>query len=135
PPAGIDGRRAAIVARPWLKGITSLDLSHNSLSAAEWRALMESPHLGRLSKLTLRNVALTPEGMERLAAWPGLRRLTAIDLGNDYRMEDQETRYNQLGLGWLNGLLGSPHLGQLTSLDLSGLGLNNVPDQGADLIG
>src|SRR5437762_3054602 len=61
----VNGRLGEVAARPWLAGVSSLNISHEALSPEEVRALFESPHLTRLRRLTLRNVDLTPEGLDR----------------------------------------------------------------------
>jgi uncharacterized protein (TIGR02996 family) len=121
----LQGRLGEIAARPWLAGVSSLDLSHQAISLDELRALFDSPHLGRLRRLTLRNVTLTPEGLDYLTRWPGLRRLEHLSLGNDYLGDRGAGLDNQPGPDWLRLLLESPYLEGLTSLSLGGLGRGN----------
>jgi uncharacterized protein (TIGR02996 family) len=73
------------------------------------RALLASPHLGRLRALSLEGISLGAAGARVLADWPGLAQLTSLNLAQtDLRDAD------------LSVLLGSPHLGQLEVLRLWG---------------
>jgi uncharacterized protein (TIGR02996 family) len=120
-----------VAQQPWLAHVSSLDLSANALTVADLQALLGSPHLGRLTRLTLRNAALGPEALDLLASWPGLRRLTQLDLGNANLGREGRSLDNNLGPGWVRRLLGSPHLGALTTLSLQG---SDQPDADAAFV-
>jgi len=124
-----------IVRQSWLRQVASLDLSHHDITLTELEALLASPHLGRLRRLLLRNVALTPDGMEVLARSPVLRQLRCLDLGDDYfgpRLADAGTLRaglgNQFGPQGLQRLITSGRLSGLASLTLK-----DVPLTEADL--
>src|SRR5262245_21304260 len=109
-----------IVRQAWLGQVTGLDLSHHDITLAELEALLASPHLGRLRRLLLRSVALTPDGVESLARSPVLLQLRHLDLGDDYfgpRLADAgtlpHTLGNQLGPQGLQRLLTSGHLSEI----------------------
>ena len=72
-------RPMKIVRPPWLGQVASLDLSHHDITLPELETLLASPHLGRLRRLLLRSVALTPDGVEALARSPVLRQLRHLD--------------------------------------------------------
>jgi uncharacterized protein (TIGR02996 family) len=101
------GRLSEIVGRPWIEGVSSLELPDGVVNRDELRALTTSPYLGGLRQL--RMSVGTPEAVELLAAWPGMRHVT--HLGIECSVPTPE-RTN-----WLRPLLDSQHLGQLVSLE------------------
>jgi uncharacterized protein (TIGR02996 family) len=122
-----------IVRQPWLGQVTSLDLSHHDITLAELETLLASPHLGRLRRLLLRSVALTPGGVEALARSRLLRQLRHLDLGDDYfgpRLADAAPLPaglgNQLGPQGLQRLITSGHLSGLASLTLKDIPLTEA---------
>jgi uncharacterized protein (TIGR02996 family) len=111
----VKGRLGDILARPWMAGVSSLTLSKEAVKLDELRALATSPHLGGLRRLRLRNVGLTSEGLDLLVNWPGFRRLTHLDIGNEYLHPPSNALDNRPGEGWIRRMIESPHLGELTS--------------------
>ncbi len=122
-----------IVRQPWLGRVASLDLSHHDITLPELEALLASPHLGRLRRLLLRSVALTPDGVEALARSTLLRQLHHLDLGDDFfgpRLGDADSvpsaLRNQLGPQGLQRLITSGRLSDLASLTLKDLPLTEA---------
>jgi uncharacterized protein (TIGR02996 family) len=113
------GRMAEIAQQPWLARVSSLVLLHGVLTAEDLEALFASRHTGRLRRLTLLSVSLTPDMMQQLVAWPGLRRLRHLSLGNDYLGHEKRALLNDMGPDGIRLLLESPHLKGLTSLYLT----------------
>jgi uncharacterized protein (TIGR02996 family) len=70
----------ALAASPHLARLSALTLRYNHLGAAEVEALLHSPHLARLTALDLGHNPLGDDGAEALAASPGLAGLTRLDL-------------------------------------------------------
>jgi uncharacterized protein (TIGR02996 family) len=100
-----------VLARRWLSGVTSLDLSEQALSDDDIRALMASTQLQGLRRLTL--CAATQDGIELLARWPGLRGITHLSLWTDRRIPGRTP------VTLLRRLLESPHLGPIVSLAIT----------------
>jgi uncharacterized protein (TIGR02996 family) len=114
------GRRLAEVAAcPALEHLVELGLDGNRLDLDGLRALVESPHLPRLTKLKLSRNKLPPEAGDILAAsrWP---RLAELDLAD-----------NQLGDAGVEALVKARQLGQLVRLNL---GSNRIRDGGAQAL-
>jgi uncharacterized protein (TIGR02996 family) len=111
-----EGMTAGLAACPHLAGVTSLDLRGSTIRDAGLRELLSSPYrrrpftyLGRLRKLGLGRIGLTPGGLrDLLACSPLLPELTELDLGG-----------NQLGSVAVDSLAASPLSGRLQVLDLS----------------
>jgi uncharacterized protein (TIGR02996 family) len=111
----VKGRLSDILARPWMAGVSSLSLKAEVVKLDDLRALTTSPHLGGLRRLRFRNVGLTSEGLDLLVSWPGFRRLTHLDIGNDYLHPARPALDNRPGEGWIRRAIESPHLGELIS--------------------
>jgi uncharacterized protein (TIGR02996 family) len=122
------GRLGDLLSRPWMAGVSSLFLLEEVLSLDEIRALTTSPYLGGLRKLTVRNLVLSPEGLELLARWPGLRRLTHLCLVNSARGTGPVPAGTRLTETGLRPLLEAGALTQLTSLRLHGMVWETSPN-------
>jgi uncharacterized protein (TIGR02996 family) len=120
-----------IAQQPWLTRLSGLDLSENALALPDLQELLHALESGRLTRLTLRNVTLNPEGLDLLLNWPGLRRLTHLEFSNANLGDRGRSLQNRPGAGWLRRLLESPHLGELTFLSLHD---SSEPDADLDLI-
>lgn len=106
----LQGRLVEIAGRPWLAGVTSLDLSGETITGDELRALTASPHLGRLRRLQLYEVTLPAAAHELLSRWPVVRRLTHFALSHATPSTPRPD--------WLRVLLESPLTEGLMSLSL-----------------
>jgi uncharacterized protein (TIGR02996 family) len=143
---------AALVETPAFAGLRSLRLDDSHLRASGLGALVNSPHLGDLERLSLEadpnRSAVGPEGirlicesrglpklrelnlhgqgggsagLRTLAAWPGLARLTRLDLSFFYAEGDAA----DVPPAW-TAFVNSPHWGQLRELNLEGGDLENL---------
>jgi uncharacterized protein (TIGR02996 family) len=84
-------------------------LRFKKLTARDSPAVMESPHLARVSWLNLRGcIGIRPPGARALAASAHLARLTTLDLTRNY-----------IGPTGAEALAASPHLTRLTTLELT----------------
>jgi uncharacterized protein (TIGR02996 family) len=99
----------ALAASPHLARLSALTLRHNHLGAAEVAALLRSPHRARLTSLDLGYNRLGDDGVEALAASPGLAALTHLDLEGCGLTDDQ-----------LRVLIATPHGAALRTLGLRG---------------
>jgi uncharacterized protein (TIGR02996 family) len=90
-----------------LTSLRRLGLGSNVLDARAVADLVASPHLEGLRELLLSYNRLGDEGARLLTGWPGLARLTYVDLAS-----------NGITAEGLLALLRSPHLGPDTSLQL-----------------
>jgi hypothetical protein len=118
-----------------IRGLETLDLSFNSVSAAEAAALARSPLSAALRRLSFGSGALPPEGLKALAGSPLLARLESLNLScagvgdvglialarsphlrNLRRLSVCRCGVTSRGL---RALAGSPLLSQLDDLDLS----------------
>jgi uncharacterized protein (TIGR02996 family) len=70
----------ALAASPHLDRLSALTLRHNHLGVAEVIALLRSPYRARLTALDLGHNPLADAGAAALAAEPGLAELTRLDL-------------------------------------------------------
>ena len=77
------------------------------VSYAGLSAILESPYLNRVEKLTLNNCAIDDECCRLIARSPRSTEFTHLDLSN-----------NSIGDGGLAEILESPHLNHLLSIDL-----------------
>jgi uncharacterized protein (TIGR02996 family) len=106
----LSGRAADLAATPALGRLRGLRFFNvEAFSRSTHLGLidvLDSPHLGRLTRLDFERAELLEDGAEALAKKPSLARLTALRPG----------RLDHAGLG---ALMRSPHLANLTSLDLS----------------
>jgi uncharacterized protein (TIGR02996 family) len=107
-------------------------------------ALIQSPHLARLTELSLRWGAVTGEGLGQLLASPHLANLRELEacanqLGLEAALAVARATHlrhlrrldlccNRLGDDGLEVLARSPHLASLTALDLAG---NDLTERGA----
>jgi hypothetical protein len=100
----------ALVAAPWFRQLECLELvqlwdGDSGHIVAE--ALTNAPHPPRLRTLELGYDALGGTSLDRLAAWPGLSSVEALDLEGNH-LDDRDTAT----------LLASPHLAALKTLRL-----------------
>jgi len=107
----------ALANSPFLKGLTSLDLSGNRIGNEGAWALANSPHFKGLISLVLKSNAIGVEGAKALANSKNFEGLTSLNLG-----------YNTIGVEGVNAFANSPHLEGLTSLDLNN---NHIGVEGA----
>jgi uncharacterized protein (TIGR02996 family) len=109
---------AVIVASRNLNRLTRIDFSSSRVTPAHVRAFVSAARLPRLRHLDLwSNAEMEMAGITALANWPGLARLTTLDLGS-CRITDS----------MLEALLSSPHLSNLRVLLLGG---NRIRARGA----
>ena len=104
----------SLVAAPSAASLTSLELNGCSLSDKAVSALVDSD-LQRLTRLDLSSNKLSNAALAKLAAWPGLRHLTYLRLGNN----------RKLGQPGYQALAESPHF------DPAQLDLGKVKDEGS----
>jgi hypothetical protein len=109
---GDEGARA-LAGSAYLRGLTRLDLTENSIGDDGARALAESANLGGLTHLNLKGNHLGPEGARALASSPHLARLRYLGLGG-YRFLEAAPVHEAA-----EALLSSPGLGNLACLDFS----------------
>ncbi len=81
---GVDEELEGLADCPFLARLTSLDLvpGFGGIDARGLRLILESPHLGQLSELSLTCASLGSAGMEILAASPVLGQLTGLHLSS-----------------------------------------------------
>jgi Ran GTPase-activating protein (RanGAP) involved in mRNA processing and transport len=97
-----------LAASPHLASLRELHLEGNAITSKGILALVASPHLTGLEQLYLNGAwGIGPAGAKRLAAWPGLANVTALDLSS--------CGIKDAGLA---ALAASPHLKQLKYLYL-----------------
>jgi uncharacterized protein (TIGR02996 family) len=106
---------------PTLPALTGLHLTHCWLRDADVLGLRHFPGLTRLTALGLRNNEISSVAVAALVTSPHLARLASLDLGLNRRLGDA---------GAL-GLAGSPHLKNLTALNLAGC---EITDAGAEAL-
>ncbi len=111
------GKWNAIVATPFLAGLTELDVSDNPLGSRGLAVLAGSPHLSRLERLDLGGTHLSDAALAAFLGATDLGQLRFLDLSN-----------NSVGNGGAAALAGSPSLAGLREL---GLGGNKVGPKGA----
>jgi uncharacterized protein (TIGR02996 family) len=138
----------SLVACPLLARLSALDLGHNTqgidVGVGAVVALVGSPHLTGLTELGLSRTLVDENDFRQLAAWPGLARITSLDL-RDNRLSPDSLRIllssdhltsltslnlaanNALGLAACQALAASPRLASLKHLDLSWCDLREVP--------
>jgi hypothetical protein len=144
---------AALADAPALAGLQSLRLDHAHLRTVGLRAVVNSPHLANLERLSLEanpdRSSVGPEGirllcgsralprlrelnlygqsggaagLHTLAAWPGLARLTRLDIAHFSSDEDAP---GDMVPAWA-AFVRSPHWGQLRELNLEGGNLEDL---------
>jgi uncharacterized protein (TIGR02996 family) len=134
---------ARLAARRCLSRLRVLSVS-GTWDDGALKALLTSPHLTHLRKLTLGVRGITADGARALAGWPGLARLQHLDLTGNPIGDDGLTalaaapgaaglRVLQLanvktGPAGMRALAESPHLAGLRELDL---GVNFLGDEAA----
>jgi hypothetical protein len=98
---------ATLAATPELARLTGIDFTGRPV---QWylRRLLSSPHLTRLRSLKLSRCNLHDTSLPQLAEWPGLRRLTALDLS-----------HNRLTIEGVRRLVQSPHWHSIPELNLA----------------
>lgn len=104
------GRVGDLAACPWLRRLTTLDLTANAaVRDPEVILLAASPHLGNLTTLDLSSASIDQEGVESLANAEGLRGLCRL-------------RFAGSGIrrAGLEAVLRSSKLRGVTTLDVSG---------------
>jgi uncharacterized protein (TIGR02996 family) len=115
----------ALVNSPHLANLTRLSLLWNfQVGDNGVRAIVASPHLKRLTHLDLSGTGLTDAGVRTLARSPFLERLTTLRLWHN----------SELGDAAAQALASSPHVGNLRELDLRGwreAWTNGIGDAGA----
>jgi uncharacterized protein (TIGR02996 family) len=116
-----------LAALPYLAGVSTLDLANahkfddnNHLDTAGVQALASSPYLTRLTTLDLRWNRIGDEGVGALASSPYLGRLTNLNLFDTGLVTCAGGNGIGLSLSCIQALLASPHLPNLTDLDISG---------------
>jgi uncharacterized protein (TIGR02996 family) len=103
----------ALLELPLMGRLTSLNLSDNgSLGVSAARRLAQSPAVAALQTLGLSSTNIGPAGLRDLLTSTFLRALTSLQAGN--------ILHSGTGLPSIIGLTGSHVLGRLTALDLSG---------------
>jgi uncharacterized protein (TIGR02996 family) len=143
----------ALAESPALAGLRSLSLDECHLRASGLRALVSSPHLGNLERLSLeadptrsavgaegirliceshalrqlRELNLCGQaggaaGLHALAGWPGLARLTRLDISHFSADEDGP---DDMAPAWAE-FVRSPHWGELRELNLEGGNLEEL---------
>src|SRR5262249_29383402 len=98
----------ALLGSPWLRTVTRLDLSRNSIGSGGAALLAASPVLGRLRDLDRSDGEIEAEGAAALARSPHLSRLLSLSLAR-----------NDVEADGIAALADSPYLAGLTSLDLA----------------
>jgi Ran GTPase-activating protein (RanGAP) involved in mRNA processing and transport len=122
-----EGAFQVLACRPELARMTRLDF--RSISAAELRHVLGSPHLTALEELSFGCCRLSDEAARLLAGSPSVARLRSLDLGRlpeDGAWDGDAA--NRIGPDGLAALGASPHLSRLRSLGL--LGNRTVGDAG-----
>jgi Ran GTPase-activating protein (RanGAP) involved in mRNA processing and transport len=131
-----EGARA-LAASPHLTRLRSLDLSCTAVTAAGLGALLDSPHLTRVEalQLTHNRSGFRAEAINSIESAAGLALLSSLDL-RSCNLGDAEAaalarcgwlrtvrrlglRDNDVTSAGVRALADSPHLGNLTDLDLS----------------
>jgi uncharacterized protein (TIGR02996 family) len=109
---GVPGLQA-VVSSPHLSNLRQLSLRGecDRFGAEGFHLLTASRCLPRLQSLRLCDQHAGGEGLAALAAWPGLARLTKLDLAGNSRESYRAA---------LGAFLASPHWGQLRELHLDG---------------
>ena len=123
---GPDGLRA-VVDSPHRTNLRRLSLGacgNRRFGEEAFRAVTASTSLPRLMDLSLRGQGGGAAGLAALAAWPGLKRLTRLDVGYNFTEYDEPGPYAAA----LDRLLHSPHWGELRELSVAG---DTIPDLGA----
>jgi uncharacterized protein (TIGR02996 family) len=94
-----------------LTGLRSLQLYHSGLGDADLSTVCESRPRVRLAELSLMSQypKIADAGAEALAAWPGLASVRRLSVA-----------FNEIGRAGMSALIRSPHLGELTELDVRG---------------
>jgi uncharacterized protein (TIGR02996 family) len=127
-------QKAAEHMRAWktcssLRRLISLEFGEDDIDAAGARALAESAHLLRLTRLSLGSEppsgghsgnAVGDGGARAIAAAPALAQLAELDLA-----------FNRIGDAGAQALAASPHMAQLTLLDL---GDNEIGESGVQAL-
>lgn len=120
---GADGSAGAVFSANAFPNLRSLGVrsDHRWERQGEIVRLITADPTARLRKLTLKYAGVTNEGIERLAAWPGLANLRSLDLDD-----------NNITEGYL-ALARSPHAGNLKELNVDGYWLRDLPAVKAEL--
>jgi hypothetical protein len=124
----IDGL-GELVNSPHLAGLERLSLETgwgrvpHPLGAEGVELLCASRHLSGLRELSLRGHRGGAAGLHALAAWPGLARLTRLDVSDFYDENPDEP--DDMAPAWA-ALVRSPHWGQLRELNLDGGDLGSL---------
>src|SRR5262249_30876246 len=114
-----EGMRA-LMASPHLTNLRRLsleaDAQRTSVGPAGIRLLCESRALPRLEELNLQSQAGGAVGLGLLANWPGLKRLTRLDISHFWAEQDSEQAMADAYAEFLR----SPNWGELRELNLEG---------------
>jgi uncharacterized protein (TIGR02996 family) len=144
---GLKGAQA-LAASPTFANLTSLDLRDNNLADAAITTIVASPHWTKLRELRLGSNKVGTKGIEALVQWPGLERLSLLDLWVNYGIADAGAKllaespraanllhldlgYTTLTAKGVLPLAKSPHLTHLRHLNLEG---NKIGDPGIQML-
>lgn len=130
-----------------LRHLSRLELTRSGMEARGFKELLHSPHCPVLTYLDLRGSCPGLEGMQHLAAWPGLVHVTHLDIGAcgldasmvKILLQSTYTRNlqalglndNHLGSEGARLLVQAKHLGALRSLLLRN---NHLDEEGIRLL-
>jgi hypothetical protein len=110
----------ALVNSPHLSNVERLSLeadpTRSAVGAEGIRLICDSATLPRLRELNLYGQGGGAAGLRMLAAWPGLARLTRLDISHFYSDNDG---LDAMGPAWAE-FVRSPHWGELRELNLEG---------------
>jgi hypothetical protein len=90
-----------------LAQLNHLDMDYNPLNPSGVQVVLASPHLGRLTSLSLAQTGIGSKDVRALAGSPALAKLTSLSLLG-----------NAIDTAGAQALAESPHLGNLARLDL-----------------
>lgn len=130
-----ESQLSAIAASPWLDRITGLDLSHTNFDWNDFADLAYSPSIIQLRELNVRDTSLcNNQGSRMLAECEFFRNLTALNL-SQYRAASPHSTGIQyfadsIGPSGIQAMSDSPHLKNLTMLNVAGYG-----EPGSSIIG
>lgn len=102
----------ALASAEWLRGLVTLDLFATRTGPAGLRRLLDSGRLDLVRTLSLSLAEIGDEGAHQLAQWPGLAKLTQLDL-----------RGNGISDAGFRALADSPHLREGLHLHINEPGL------------